>query len=168
LPMRECIGVFFQRTESLIRRTVCSAHAANQIAVRRESTPGRHEGLKMQRMTQSRSKSGFYVGPLRTSELPLDPGWSLSTLTVRKELRSLRNLLRRMVHPLRHSLARQDEAFTLYTSYALIRLRFGLRPVARSTSAARADSSLLRPAGTSLAELINGSGNARSQSSRNG
>ena len=70
---------------------------------------------------------------------------------------SLRNYLRRKVHCLRRSPRRQDAVFTLYTSHALIRLRYGLAPVVRSMSVAKEDTfSWLLPT-TLPDEHINGS-----------
>ena len=107
-------------------------------------------------MTNRKYENGGPDGLTPISGLLPGQGWLSSTSTDRKAPRSLRNLLRRTVHPLRHSLARQDLVFTFFTSYALDRLKFGLRPVARSTSEAREVTSSRRPPTIILAEPIDG------------
>ena len=52
---------------------------------------------------------------------------------------NLKRWLRRTAHPLRHSLARQDAALTFFITHDLIRLKYGLRPLEKFTSAVKAD-----------------------------
>ncbi len=54
---------------------------------------------------------------------------------------NLKHWLRRTVHPLRHSPARQDAVLIFFITHALIRLRYDLQPLEKFTSAEKADTS---------------------------
>lgn len=95
------------------------------------------------------------------SESQLDLAWSLSMLTGRKGRRSLKNSLRRTVHCLRRSPHAQDRAFIFFTSCALARLNFGLRPVVKFTREAKTGMWLEVPVDTGQAEPTNGCENSQ-------
>ena len=147
-----CIGEFSLATRS----SRASAAVAKTTVPHQESTPAQKADSKTLLTIRNRSSVGGQLGRTLISHWRPDRGSQFSTSTDRRGKMNLKRWLRRTAHPLRHSPARQDAVLTFFITHDLIRLKFGLRQLEKSTSAAKADTSSCPPQTTSRVMNTNG------------